>query len=73
MDEDNAVGIALCRKSVGATKNPMYRPTPINPSAAAENHGIILPASGWKACGDEYLNQLMPMKLIQNVLFQRDA
>src|SRR5437016_3445212 len=40
-------------------KNPIYRPTQISASAAAENHGIILPVSGRNACGDEYLNQLI--------------
>jgi hypothetical protein len=34
---------------------------PINPIAATENQGIIFPANGWKACGDEYLNQFIPM------------
>jgi len=58
MDEDNAVGVALLK--IG------WRDEEANVEADADqpergggtprNHP---PASGWKACGDEYLNQLM--------------
>src|SRR5512141_2343863 len=42
----------------------MYSPTAITPTATAANHGIIRPANGYNACGDEYLNQLMPVALM---------
>src|SRR4029079_6328515 len=33
--------------------------------AAAENHGIIFPASGRNACGDEYLYQFIAITLMR--------
>src|SRR5207249_10682615 len=52
-----------CWASVGATKNPRYRPTPHATSASTPKPSASFPARGKKVWGEEYLNQLMLISL----------
>src|SRR5213592_5277035 len=62
---------SLCWASVGATKNPRYRPRPHAIAARTPNHTASFPARGKKVCGDEYLNQFIAMPFVPS--FDGDA
>src|SRR4030095_2862795 len=55
-----------CVASVGATKNPTYRPHAASAAASAKNHGVSFPASGKNVCGDE--NQNKPGREVEATL-----
>src|SRR5882672_6091138 len=57
-----------CWASLGATKNPMFRPIAQARAASVPKKAASLPARGKKVWGEEYLNQLMLMWL-----FDRDT